>query len=60
MRQSGEARRRKPRPDPRCPLRPDDPCTLCQYDVTGPWDCPLVYLAKADEDLWANRPVSKR
>ena len=50
--------RKKPRPDPRCPLRPSDPCTLCQYDVSGPWDCPLVYLAKPDEDLWASRPLS--
>lgn len=51
---------RKPKPDPLCPLRPSDPCTLCQYDVTGPWDCPLVYLAKGDEELWAARPKVRR
>ena len=39
------------RPDPRCPIRPGDPCTLCQLDVTGPADCPLVYLVMTDEEL---------
>jgi hypothetical protein len=38
-------------PTARCPLRPGDPCTLCQLDVTGPADCPLVYLVVTDEDL---------
>ena len=38
-------------PDPRCPLRPGEPCTLCQLNVTGPHDCGLVYLMMADEDL---------
>lgn len=38
------------KPDPQCPLRPGDPCTLCQYDVTGPHDCPLVYLVMHDPD----------
>ncbi|MFG2062365.1 DUF6767 domain-containing protein [Micromonospora sp. NPDC048871] len=41
------------RPDARCPLRPDQPCTLCQLEVTGPQDCPLVYLVVTDEELWA-------
>jgi len=39
------------RPDALCPIRPGDPCTLCQLDVTGPADCPLVYLVMTDEDL---------
>jgi hypothetical protein len=38
-------------PTPQCPLRPGDPCTLCQVDVSGPHDCPLVYLAMSDPDL---------
>ncbi|MFC0509030.1 DUF6767 domain-containing protein [Micromonospora costi] len=42
---------RTPRPDARCPLRPGEPCTLCQLDVTGPQDCPLVYLVMTDEQL---------
>ncbi|MFC7759547.1 DUF6767 domain-containing protein [Catellatospora bangladeshensis] len=25
-----------PAVDARCPLRPGQPCTLCQLDVTGP------------------------
>jgi len=37
--------------DPQCPLRPGEPCTLCQLNVTGPHDCGLVYLMMADEDL---------
>ena len=37
--------------DPRCPLRPGEPCTLCQLNVTGPQDCGLVYLMMTDEDL---------
>ncbi|MEU6019907.1 DUF6767 domain-containing protein [Micromonospora sp. NPDC047134] len=41
------------KPDARCPLRPGQPCTLCQLDVTGPQDCPLVYLVMTDEELWA-------
>jgi hypothetical protein len=38
-------------PTARCPLRPGDPCTLCQLDVTGPADCPLVYLVVTDTEL---------
>ncbi|BCJ76505.1 hypothetical protein CS0771_60490 [Catellatospora sp. IY07-71] len=40
-----------PRVDARCPLRPGQPCTLCQLDVTGPQDCPLVYLVMSDDEL---------
>lgn len=39
------------RSDPRCPLRPEDPCTLCQVNVTGPQDCGLVYLMMSDDEL---------
>ena len=39
------------RPDARCPLRPGQPCTLCQLDVTGPQDCPLLYLVMHDPEL---------
>jgi uncharacterized protein DUF6767 len=38
-------------PDARCPVRPGEPCTLCQLDVTGPQDCPLVYLVMSDAEL---------
>jgi hypothetical protein len=40
----------------KCPIRPGDICNLCQLDVTGPQDCPLVYLVRTDPDLaeeWA-------
>jgi hypothetical protein len=39
------------RPDARCPIRPGEPCTLCQISVTGPQDCGLVYLVMNDEEL---------
>lgn len=41
------------RPDARCPLRPAEPCTLCQLSATGPQDCPLVYLVMTDDELRA-------
>lgn len=44
------------RPDPKCPLRPGEPCTLCQMSVTGPQDCGLVYLIMDDpeaREAWA-------
>ncbi|MGW0433103.1 DUF6767 domain-containing protein [Micromonospora sp. NPDC003197] len=39
------------RPDAKCPIRPGEPCTLCQVDVTGPQDCGLVYLVMSDDEL---------
>ena len=39
------------RPDAMCPLRPGEPCTLCQLSVTGPQDCGLVYLVMGDDEL---------
>lgn len=39
------------RPEAKCPIRPGEPCTLCQLDVTGPQDCGLVYLVMGDDDL---------
>jgi hypothetical protein len=38
-------------PVPMCPIRPGDPCTLCEPGVTGPQDCGLVYLVMSDADL---------
>ncbi|MFE9960185.1 DUF6767 domain-containing protein [Micromonospora sp. NPDC005299] len=32
---------RAARPAATCPIRPGEPCTLCQLDVTGPQDCPF-------------------
>lgn len=36
---------------PRCPLRPEDPCSLCQPGANGPQDCGLVYLVMDDPEL---------
>jgi hypothetical protein len=41
------------RPQPRCPIRLGEPCSLCVPGVTGPEDCGLVYLVMQDEDLRA-------
>lgn len=56
-----DAKRR--RPDAKCPLRPGDPCTLCQVNVTGPQDCGLVYLIMDDpeaRDAWAENRRAQR
>ena len=39
--------------DAACPVRPGDPCTLCQPGVSGPQDCLLVQLVMSDPDLRA-------
>ena len=39
------------RPEPRCPLRPGEACTLCESGATGPESCPAVYLVMTDPDL---------
>ncbi|GAA1931315.1 DUF6767 domain-containing protein [Nocardioides marmoribigeumensis] len=41
------------RPDPRCPLRFGEACTLCVPGATGPQDCQTVALVMADPDLRA-------
>ncbi len=41
------------KPEAMCPLRPGEPCTLCQVSVTGPQDCGLVYLVMGDDELRA-------
>ncbi|WP_432842389.1 DUF6767 domain-containing protein [Dactylosporangium sp. CA-092794] len=45
--------RRSRLPEPRCPVRPGEPCTLCQPGATGPQDCGLVYLVMSDPELRA-------
>lgn len=40
-------------PEPRCPVRPEDRCSLCQPGATGPSDCGLVYLTMDDPELRA-------
>lgn len=48
---SGPATRARRAPDPRCPIRVGEPCTLCVPGATGPQDCGLVYLVMDDEEL---------
>jgi hypothetical protein len=38
-------------PEPQCPIRPGDPCSLCVPGASGPQDCGLVYLVMSDPDL---------
>ncbi len=47
-------------PDPKCPLRPGEPCTLCQASVTGPQDCGLVYLIMDDPEAREAFNASRR
>ncbi|MGO1488769.1 MAG: DUF6767 domain-containing protein [Arachnia sp.] len=54
------AARSRRRPDAKCPLRPGEPCTLCQMSVTGPQDCPLVYLIMDDPEFREALAASKR
>jgi hypothetical protein len=39
------------RPEPRCPIRIGDACSLCVPGVTGPEDCGLVWLVRRDPEL---------
>jgi hypothetical protein len=54
----------KRRPQPKCPIRPGDACSLCVPGATGPEDCPLVYLVMSDPtlraDLQTHRTASRR
>ncbi|MGA4507203.1 DUF6767 domain-containing protein [Propionibacteriaceae bacterium G1746] len=38
-------------PEPQCPVRPGDPCSLCYPGATGPQDCGLVWQVQQDPDL---------
>lgn len=38
---------------PRCPIRPGEPCTLCHPGASGPADCGLVWLVWHDPELRA-------
>jgi hypothetical protein len=38
-------------PQPRCPIRNNEPCGLCLDGVTGPADCGLVWLVMNDAEL---------
>ena len=37
----------------RCPLRPQDKCSLCTPGADGPHNCGLVYLMMNDDELRA-------
>ena len=39
------------RPEPRCPVRIGEPCTLCFPGADGPQNCGLVYLVQTDPEL---------
>lgn len=48
------------RPVPQCPIRPGEPCTLCQAFVTGPEDCQTVRLVMEDDELREMLAVKRR
>lgn len=37
------------RPEPKCPIRPGDTCSLCFPGADGPHNCGLVWLVMDDE-----------
>lgn len=39
------------RPEPKCPIRVGEPCTLCFPGANGPQDCGLVYLVQDDDEM---------
>jgi hypothetical protein len=39
------------KPQPKCPIRPGEPCSLCVPGVAGPQDCGLVFMVMSDPDL---------
>ena len=47
---TSEPRARR-RPEPMCPIRVGEHCTLCVPGATGPHDCGLVYLVMDDDEL---------
>ena len=47
-----------PTPQPTCPIRVGEPCTLCYPGADGPHNCGLVYLVMSDPELrveWGER-----
>ena len=39
------------RPQPACPVRLGEPCSLCFPGADGPQNCGLVYLVQSDPEL---------
>ena len=46
-------------PQPRCPIRLGEPCTLCFPGADGPQNCGLIYLVQNDPEL-VEQLVAKR
>jgi hypothetical protein len=39
------------RPEPKCPIRIGEPCSLCFPGAEGPHNCGLAYLVQTDPEL---------
>lgn len=39
------------RPQPKCPIRVGEPCSLCFPGADGPQNCGLVYLIQSDSEM---------
>lgn len=51
------------RPQPKCPVRGGEPCSLCFPGADGPQNCGLVYLVQSDPELldeWAAARAERR
>ena len=38
-------------PQPKCPIRLGEPCSLCFPGADGPHNCGLIYLVQNDPEL---------
>jgi len=48
---SSTSAERASQPEPQCPIRIGEPCSLCMPGASGPQDCTLVQLVMTDPDL---------
>lgn len=48
------------KPNPMCPIRIGEACSLCVPGTTGPEDCPLVAEVMRDPDLRARLAELRR
>lgn len=50
----------KNRPEPKCPIRFGESCTLCFPGADGPQNCGLVYLVQSDPEMAEEFAAARR
>lgn len=48
------------RPEPKCPIRFGEACTLCFPGADGPQNCGLVYLVQSDPEMAEEFAAARR